>query len=76
MDRFGWKTYTSGIFYPMFSPTDFYKELKIFYDYYKSNFPDIKYFAFIFKISFDNNDVRSCSTTQVSHINGIQALFI
>lgn len=69
MDRFGWKTYTPGIFYPMFSPTDFYV-------YYKSNFPDIKYFAFILKISFDNNDVRSCSTTQVSHINGIQALFI
>lgn len=73
-NKYGWNTFSSGIFYPLFSVKDLYKELKLFYNFFKINYKSYNYFAFIFKIRFDNNDIRSCSTTQISDKNGIDEL--
>ncbi len=51
------------------------KELQNFFKFFINEYKDIEYFAIIFKIAFTNNDVRSCSTTQVANIDGFNSLY-
>lgn len=43
-------------------------KLRTFFDFYKSNYPNHKFFAIIFKLQLPNNNIRSCSSTQISTI--------
>ena len=47
----------------------------VFFKFFTANFININYFAIIFKIKFSTNDIRSCSSTQVAHINSINQLY-
>jgi hypothetical protein len=50
------------------------KELKIFLDFYKKNYPKHNYFAIIFKIQLPNDHIRSCSSTQIADLTGFDKL--
>src|SRR3954451_18277296 len=43
-------------------------ELKAFFEFYKANYPNHEFFAIIFKLQLPNNNIRSCSSTQISTI--------
>lgn len=73
--NFGWRTFKSNLFHPLLSVTQLHTELELFFKYYKLHHPETRFFAIIFKIRFDNNDIRSCSTTQIGHIDQFEALF-
>jgi hypothetical protein len=50
------------------------KELALFFKFYKDNYPNHKYFAILMKIKFKNDEIRSCSTAQISTLNGFEKL--
>ena len=74
-NKYGWNTFSSNIFYQIFSLKDLKIELTFFIKFFKNNYKNTKYFAILFKIRFSNNDIRTCSTTQVAHIDSINALY-
>lgn len=71
---YGWFSFYSLVDYDIVSPTCLKTELERFFLYYTSNHK-VKYFAIIFKIKFPNGEVRSCSTTQVSHLGDFNNLY-
>lgn len=46
-----------------------------FFHFFIKNHPNVDFFAIMFKIKFSNNDIRSCSKTQIANINGFEALY-
>jgi hypothetical protein len=42
------------------------EELKLFFDFYKNNYPNHKFFAIVFKLQLPNNNIKSCSSLQIS----------
>ena len=74
-NKYAWNTYSSNRFYNIFTLEDLKRELALFLEFYNKNHKDSKYFAILFKIRFTNNDFRTCSTTQIAHIDSIEALY-
>jgi|SRR6185312_7354388 len=60
--------YISSNLYSIIDKEVLKKELKLFFDFYKANYPNHEFFAIIFKLQLPNNNIRSCSSTQISTI--------
>ena len=67
--KYNWKNYISSNFYSIIDTDVLRVELKAFFDFYKANYPNHEFFAIIFKLQLPNNNIKSCSSTQISRIN-------
>jgi len=67
--KYNWINYNSTNFYSVIDLNVLEKELKLFYDFYKRNYRNHEFFAIVFKLQLPNNDIRSCSSLQVSTVN-------
>ena len=71
--KFGWNDFSSNNKYDMIGVTELRNELTLFFNYYKETFPKHKYFAILFRMKI-NNEIRSCSYTQIATLNGFDQL--
>jgi hypothetical protein len=58
--------YISSNFYSAIDMEVLRVELKAFFEFYKANYPNHEFFAIIFKLQLPNNNIKSCSSTQIS----------
>ena len=58
--------YISSNFYSVIDMNALRTELKLFFDFYKRNYPNHKFFAIVFKLQLPNDDIRSCQSLQIS----------
>lgn len=72
--RNNWKSFTSKNDYSAIGIVELKTELDNFFVFYRNEYPEHKYFAIIFKIMFRNGAVRSCSTTQIAHVEDFNRL--
>jgi len=66
--KYNWMNYISSNFYSAIDTEVLRVELKAFFEFYKANYPNHEFFAIIFKLQLPNNNIRSCSSTQISTI--------
>ena len=66
--KYNWMNYISSNFYSAIDMEVLRVELKAFFEFYKANYPNHEFFAIIFKLQLPNNNIRSCSSTQISTI--------
>jgi hypothetical protein len=69
-----WQTYHSLKEYDIIGPNTLKEELELFFKYYSDNYKE-SFFAILFKIKFSNGDVRTCSNSQVTHLNDFDKVY-
>jgi hypothetical protein len=67
-EKYNWNNFISSNFYSIIDMEILRVELKAFFEFYKANYPNHEFFAIIFKLQLPNNNIRSCSSTQISTI--------
>lgn len=72
--KYNWMNFLSQNNYNFIDSEVLAKELKIFFDFYRRNYPKHNYFAILFKIQLPNGHIRSCSSTQIADLTGFDKL--
>lgn len=64
--KYHWMNYASSNFYSVIDMNVLEKELKLFFNFYKANYPNHEFFAIVFKLQLPNDDIRTCQSLQIS----------